>query len=71
MLSGAQIFKCLERIFKSEDFLVHNRLQVNFVLREEVAQVLLILSGADGNSSVTLLVTLRLALDKKSRLTQS
>jgi hypothetical protein len=71
MLSWIQVFKCLERVFKTEGLLVHNRPQVNFVLREEVAQVLLVLGGADGNSSVTLLVTLRLALGKESRLTQS
>jgi hypothetical protein len=58
MLPRAQVFECLERVFKSKDFLVHNRLQVNFVLREEVAQVLLVFSGADGNSAETLLATL-------------
>jgi hypothetical protein len=49
MLSRIQVFKRLKRIFKSKGLLVHDRLQVNLALRKEVAQVLLILGGADGN----------------------
>ena len=47
MFSRSQIIKRRKRVFECESFLVHNRLQVHFVLFEEIAKVLLILSRSN------------------------
>jgi hypothetical protein len=47
VLSRAQILKCCEGVFEGENLLVNNRLEVDFVLCKEIAQILLIFGRSD------------------------
>ena len=52
MLRRLQVVKSRRRLFKLENLLIHNRLQINLVLCEEIAQVLLVLGGSDTDTPV-------------------
>jgi len=53
MFRRLQVIKRRRCVFERENLLVHNRLQIHFVLREEVAQVLLILGGSHTDTPST------------------
>jgi hypothetical protein len=52
MLRRPQVIKSRRRVSERENLLVHNRLQVDLVFREELAQVLLVFGGSDTNTPV-------------------
>ena len=52
MLRRLQVVKSRRRLCKLENLLIHNRLQINLVLCEEIAQVLLVLGGSDTDTPV-------------------
>lgn len=50
MLPRVQILKRFLRILKGENLLIHNRLEINLMLREEITQILLVLRRTDGDA---------------------
>jgi hypothetical protein len=52
MLRRPQVIKSRRRVSERENLLVHNWLQVDLVLCEEVAQVLLVFGGSDADAPV-------------------
>jgi hypothetical protein len=52
MFRRPQVVKSRRRVSERENLLVHNRLQVDLVFCEEIAQVLLVFGGSDTDAPV-------------------